>query len=328
LTTILLCLLLNPAFAQNDSGEKLLVHWNFEQVKHLDGTLSSSDMGRPITADERRKPSEPQPYVYDISGNDNFLQVIDSRPSPTVFSDNVPVSELDGKPNTRSLSLKKGEYMITEHHALSFYDMRKSWTIEASLMNTCLGTEQVFLCKEGPKGQLSGDVSVGFDNTLQKYFVEVMCHDGVARRVAAGDYVEAGRWYDIRAHADYDTESRQTKLQIEVKPSVQRKFEKPATIIFDGPALPREAGMWIIGRGYPGGYPNSLTVIDGGIDEVHISGKALPRVTGQNPLFTDAFTADPTALVLRDSVVYAYVAHDKASPGGWFYMPEKRRKLH
>jgi beta-xylosidase len=47
----------------------------------------------------------------------------------------------------------------------------------------------------------------------------------------------------------------------------------------------------------------------------------LPRVVGQNPLFTDAFTADPTALVVGNTV-YVYVGHDAASAGGWFNMPE------
>jgi len=76
----------------------------------------------------------------------------------------------------------------------------------------------------------------------------------------------------------------------------------------------------VIGRGFPGGFPNSLQVLDGGIDEVTISGEALPRVAGQNPLFTDAFTADP-AITIIGNTVYAYVGQDKATVGGWFNMP-------
>src|SRR5690606_1240480 len=68
-------------------------------------------------------------------------------------------------------------------------------------------------------------------------------------------------------------------------------------------------------------FPNSLAVLDGGIDEVKISGEAMPRVPGQNPLFTDTFTADPAALVVGDKL-YVYAGHDKANPGGWFNMPE------
>lgn len=57
-----------------------------------------------------------------------------------------------------------------------------------------------------------------------------------------------------------------------------------------------------------------------GIDEVRISGTPLLRVPGQNPVFTDAFTADPAALVVGDKV-YAYVGHDVTPVGGWFNMP-------
>jgi len=199
--------------------------------------------------------------------------------------------------------------------------MRKSWTIEASLMCNLLGTEQVYLCKEGAGGQLAGDVSVGFDNMYKKYFVEVMCSDGISRRIVAGDDVVAGKWYDVRAQANYDNKKDQTTMQIEVKSSSVKSFDKPASITFKGPAMRSDAGTWVIGRGYPGGFPNALAVLDGGIDEVKISGEALPRVAGQNPLFTDAFTADPAALVVGDRV-YMYVGHDKATPGGWFNMPE------
>jgi beta-xylosidase len=105
-----------------------------------------------------------------------------------------------------------------------------------------------------------------------------------------------------------------------VKPSGQSTFNKPTSITFKGKALRSDAGMWVIGRGFPGGFPNSLQVLDGGIDEVKISGETLPRVAGQNPLFTDAFTADPAITVIGNTV-YAYVGQDKASVGGWFNMP-------
>lgn len=302
-----------------ESKNKVLAHWRFEQVQHLDGTLSAAIVGQPLTTDEKNKPSEPQPFAFDSSGNKNFVQTRSSRSSAIIFSDDVP--ELKGISNTRSLALKKGEYMVSFERPLDFYDLQKSWTIEASLKCNLLGTEQVFLCKEGAKGQLAGDVSIGYDNMLKQYFVEVICADGIPRRIGAGDEVKAGVWYDVRAQANCDIKSGKTKLQIEVKSSGETNFGKPNSIVFEGPALKRGAGMWIIGRGYPGGFPNSLSVLDGGIDEVRISGEALPRVAGQNPLFTDKFTADPAALVVGNTV-YVYVGHDAASVGGWFNMPE------
>jgi len=298
----------------------VLAHWRFETVKHLKGdTTSISIVGKPLTASERGS-TEPQPYVFDESGKGNYLQVRGGKSSPNVFSDNVPTAQVDGKPNTRSLSLKNGEYVVTFDRPLAYYNIQKSWNIEASLKCNLLGTEQVYLCKEGAKGQLTGDLSMGFDNMYKKYFVEVMCADGVARRIVAGDEVEAGKWYDVRAQAEYDSKTDQTQLSFEVKPSIEKSFSKPSIITFKGKALRSDAGMWIIGRGFPGGFPNSLQVLDGAIDEVKISGEAMPRVAGQNPLFTDFFTADPAMTVIGNTV-YAYVGQDAASVGGWFNMP-------
>lgn len=317
---IFIALILTAFACSATPGEELLAHWRFEQIQHLQGPPTPSVVGEPLTSNGRG-PAEPQPFAFDESEKGNFLQVRGTKPSPNVFSENVPAPQADGKTNTRSLALKNGEYVVMFDRSLPYYDMRKSWTIEAILMCNLLGTEQVFLCKEGEDGQMAGDVSLGFDNMFKKYFVEVMCADGVPRRVVAGDEVEAGKWYDVRAHASYDAGKGETTLQIEVKPSGQKSFEKPGSITFNGPALRSDAGMWVIGRGFPGGFPNSLQVLDGAIDEVKISGEALPRVAGQNPLFTDAFTADPAATVLGDKL-YLYVGHDMASPGGWFNMPE------
>ena len=55
--------------------------------------------------------------------------------------------------------------------------------------------------------------------------------------------------------------------------------------------------------------------------EASIPTKASPRPPGQNPIFTDAFTADPAALVVGDTV-YCYVGRDAARPGEFFNMPE------
>ncbi|WP_243348376.1 family 43 glycosylhydrolase [Parabacteroides sp. FAFU027] len=307
------------AYSATNKNE-VLAHWRFDTVKHLQGDSTSlSVVGKPLTASERGA-AEPQPYVFDESGKGNFLQVRGSRPSPNVFSDDVPTSQVNGQPNVRSLALKNGECVVTFDRPLAYYDLRKSWTIEGSLKCNLLGTEQVYLCKEGAKGQLFGDLSIGFDNMYKKYFVEVMCADGVPRRIVAGDEVEAGMWYDVRAQASYDSKIGQTQLRFEVKRSGQANFGQSSSISFKGMALNRNAGMWVIGRGFPGGFPNSLQVLDGAIDEVKISGEAMPRVAGQNPLFTDCFTADPAMTVIGNTV-YAYVGQDAASVGGWFDMP-------
>ncbi|MEO7529982.1 MAG: family 43 glycosylhydrolase, partial [Sediminibacterium sp.] len=318
LALLLTAFLFGPVvlFAQSD----LLAHWRFEQVQQLKGDTVSSIAGKPLTADDRRS-ADPQPFAWDNSGKGNFLQVRGSRPSPNIFSDKVPVALVNGMPNTRSLAIKKGEYIVTFDRPLAFADMQKCWTIEASLLCNLVGTEQVYLCKEGAKGAAAGDVSLGFDNMQKKYFVEVMCADGKPRRIVSGEAVSAGKWYDVKAHAVYDAKEGNTTLRFEVKSSGQSKFNNATVIRFKGPALNRNAGIWVIGRGFPSGFPNNQAVIDGAIDEVMIKGEALPRKAGQNPIFTDAFTADPAALVVGDEV-FVYVGHDAASVGGWFNMPE------
>ncbi len=300
---------------------ELMAHWRFEEVTTgRNQDRSTSVVGESLRAGDRRAGNQAS-YAWDDSGKGNLLQV-NGRMSLNIFSDNVPMPQVDGKPNTRSLLLKRGEVVVNMDRPLAYVDLGKSWTIEASLMCNLLGTEQVYLCKEGPKGQLTGgDVSVGFDNMHQKYFVEVMGVDGQPRRIVSGDKVDLGKWYDVHAHAVYDVQSKKTQLQIKVKPSGQAHFGQPSSITYDGRALRSDAGQWVIGRGYPGGFPNSQQVLDGAIDEVRISGESMPRVPGQNPLFTDTFTADPAALVVGDTV-YVYVGHDTAGPGGWFNMPE------
>jgi hypothetical protein len=307
----------NNAYCQS----KILANWNFEQIEHLKSDSNSVPVvGEPLTADNHN-PIESQRYIFDESGNGNFLQVNGTNVSTNVFSDDVPYSQIDGKHNTRSLTLRNREYVLTFNRPLAYCNMQKEWTIEASLKCNLLGTEQVYLCKEGQKGQLFGDVSIGFDNMQKKYFVELFCADGHTRRITAGNEVKAGTWYDLRANANYDIKKDQTTMQIEVKASFEKKFSKSVAITFKGVAMRSDPSMWIIGRGFPGGFPNSLQVLDGAIDEVKISGEALPRVAGQNPIFTDAFTADPAITVIGNTA-YAYVGHDKASVGGWFNMPD------
>ena len=50
--------------------------------------------------------------------------------------------------------------MLSFERPLAYYDLEKSWTIEASFMCNLLGTEQGFLCKEGSRGRLAGDLSI------------------------------------------------------------------------------------------------------------------------------------------------------------------------
>lgn len=58
-----------------------------------------------------------------------------------------------------------------------------------------------------------------------------------------------------------------------------------------------------------------------GLMAVASPAEPVPHVPGQNPIFTNTFTADPAALVVGDTV-YVYVGHDAPRPGQFFNMPE------
>ena len=72
------------------TGSEVLAHWRFDQIKHLRGDSTSvPEVGKPLSATERGA-VEPQPYVADLSGKGNVLQVRGSKASTNVFSANVP----------------------------------------------------------------------------------------------------------------------------------------------------------------------------------------------------------------------------------------------
>lgn len=301
------------------AGE-LLANWRFEQVQHLDGSKAPAVAGESLTGQDLRA-VEPRPFALDETGNGNHLQVVEpkdgSRPSPSVFSDGVPFDRIDGKPNTRSLALKGRDYLLTLDRMLAFSDLRKNWSIAASVMTQRPDEAQVFLCKDGKTGAKAADLAIGYDPKERKFYVEAKGAEGECHRVALGGPAEAGKWYDLRAAATYDPKSMQTTLQFAIKYSQTNSFSQPASTTFKGHALPQGGAFWAVGRGFPIGQ----FVTDGGVDEIRISGEGLPRVTGQNPIFTDTFTADPAALVVGDTV-YCYTGHDTAKVGQFFNMPE------
>ena len=224
------------------------------------------------------------------------------------------------------LSLNVSEYKLDFNHPLPYADMQKLWTVKAELQCGTLGTEQVFICKEGKashligKNSLYGDISVGYDNTEGRFFVEVIDKDENPHRLWAGPQVEAEHWYEVRAAAQYDAKTDESVLELTVgSPSHEESGEK-GCLRYPGKALRHHASLWVIGHGFPGGFPNALQVRDGAIRNLEISGEPLPRVAGQNPLLIDNFTADPAFTVVGNTV-YAYVGEDQADPGGWFKIP-------
>ncbi len=221
LTSALMGALITAALARGPAASaEVLAHWRFEQVQNLKGDLAPSVVGQPLTSDDRR-PSDPQPFVADDSGKGNLLEVRGGRASPNVFSENVPRAQVDGKPNTRSLTLKKGEYFSSTDRPLAYYDMQRSWSIDTSLMTNTPEYDQVFLCKEGARGSIIADLSIGYDSMQQEFYAEVKGADGKPYRALAPGAANAGKWYDIHAQGIYNPQSGQSTLLISAKSSGQ-----------------------------------------------------------------------------------------------------------
>jgi hypothetical protein len=216
------------------------------------------------------------------------------------------------------LHLNRTSLSSSNKTSLFYADFRKSFNIECSLKCNTLVTEQVFLCKEGNKGELFADLSIGYDPTLMRIFAELKDSKGDLHRVHAGPKVETGVWYGVKVEAEFKEKSNMTDLTLTVSgPGNVVAVEKLA---YKGSALVYNVTPWTIGRGFPGGFPNSLQVLNGDIYGVAIKGTGFAHKTGSNPLFSDRLTADPACTVIGDRI-YAYVGEDQAGVGGWFNMP-------
>lgn len=209
--------------------------------------------------------------------------------------------------------------LVTNANTPLFYgDYRNSLDVEMDIKVNTYVTEQAFLCKEGAKGEMYGDLTIGFDPEEQKIFAEVKDGSGALHRIKAGEKVEMGVWHNIKVKCEAGQDDGKSVMTLAVTPENAARATK--SVSYDGDALPYHIGRWVVGHGFPGGFPNSLQVRNGEIKGLSISGSGLPRKQGQNPIFTDRFTADPACTVIGDRL-YAYVGEDKAGPGGWFSMP-------
>lgn len=214
------------------------------------------------------------------------------------------------------IALDCQEYAVNPNNALFYADFRRNFCVDMDILLNTHVTEQAFLCKEGGKGEVGGDLTVGFDPGEEKIFAEVMDGDGQLHRITAGDPVSMGEWNRVTVSGEARGDSSEMTLTVQPASGAAAV----ASVVYKGDALPYRPGRWVIGRGYPGGFPNSLQVRRGALGRVTLSGQGRERRKGQNPLFTDRFTADPACTVVGDRL-YAYVGEDKAGVGGWFSMP-------
>lgn len=232
------------------------------------------------------------------------------------------------------VTLDCNELVVGNMSPLFYADMRGGFEIGFTVKFGTFLTEQAVICKESRGESKSGDLTIGYDPGCERMFAEVLSTDGNPLRIFAGPKVSDGRRYIVSLRSESDTRQisgypdremeRYSVLDFVVVPE-----EKPADsipdvcrsrLVYDGYALPYFPGRWIVGHGYPGGFPNSLQLRKGEVGNLYVKGTGLQHSPGNNPLFTDRFTADPACTVVGDRI-YAFVGEDCASPGGWFSMP-------
>lgn len=246
----------------------------------------------------------------------HLLTIAFSFAQPSVFGG---WNEFGIQNNDTTVSMDCQEICTDNRSRLFYGDYRSSFDISLEMRFNTLVTEQVFLNKEGKSGELFADLSVGFDPSTDQIFAEVKDGNALLHRIATGARVRAGEWFAVKVSAKHDVKKDKSEMTLSVRELSSGNVQQ-VSIGYPGYCLPYNVTKWVIGHGFPGGFPNSLQVRKGELRNIHISGTGNTRVKGQNPIFTDRFTADPACTVVGDRL-YAYVGEDKAHVGGWFTMP-------
>lgn len=226
------------------------------------------------------------------------------------------------------LTLDCGEIATDNRNPLYFADFRDGFELSFTIRFNTFLTEQAVICKEGAPGARMGALTVGYDPGSEQIFAEVTQSSGTPCRITAGPKVTDSRQYDValKSTASFSKKGDGyiSLLELNVTPADNPgdsiKPENNAYLLYAGDALPYLPGGWIIGHGYPSGFPNSLQLRNGEVSNLKIKGTGRAHRPGNNPLFTDRCTADPAALVVGDKI-YVYAGEDQATPGGWFTMP-------
>ena len=152
------------------------------------------------------------------------------------------------------LALNVSEYKLDFNHPLPYTDMQDWWRVKAELKCGTLGTEQVFVCKEGKashligKNSLNSDISLGYDNTEHRFFVEVTDCNEKAHRLWAGAEVQADRWYAVDAVSKYDSKRDQSTVTLTVDGT-------SSSLTYPGKALRHNCSLWVIRPRLPGRIP-------------------------------------------------------------------------
>ena len=91
--------------------------------------------------------------------------------------------------------------LSTNNRSHLFYaDFRHSFEISFSACFNTQLTEQVFLCKEGLKGEIFADLMIGFDPGTEQIFAEIKDNRQKLHRIFAGEKAEKDPDRQIMRH--------------------------------------------------------------------------------------------------------------------------------
>lgn len=95
--------------------------------------------------------------------------------------------------------------------------MRTTFGVSFSACFNTLLTEQAALCKEGGRGELYADLTVGYDPSTEQIFAEIKDRNGELHRIFAGERVTKGRWFDIAVRSQYNPKRKRSTLTLTVR---------------------------------------------------------------------------------------------------------------
>ena len=141
----------------------------------------------------------------------------------------------------------------------------------------------MFLNKEGKHREMFADLSIGYDPSTEQVFAEVKDGKNELHRIFAGSKVRAGEWFGVKVNAEYDAKKRKSMMTLDVK-ELSSGNEERTSVSYPGYCLPYNVTRWVIGHGFPGGFPNSLQVRKGELR--NILGGCSPHVPSTVLLYT------------------------------------------
>lgn len=167
--------------------------------------------------------------------------------------------------------------LATNNKVKLFYaDYREQFEISASMCFETLVTEQAFICKEGLRGEMFADLTIGYDPGTEHIFAEVKDEEGQLHRIVAGARVTKGTWYDVKVKSVHDQKKHRSNMILAVTTS-ETGEHCGAAVSYKGYALRYNVTRWVVGHGFPGGFPNSLQVRNGSIKNLKFCGTGKKR---------------------------------------------------